>query len=132
MTAKKKAVLKKAPVVAPAPFVERRRKIVWLGFWYDEKGDPSMARGLLSATTLFMMFVTLVDMAGANVGEVIYDYWQPLMMSFVGWAGGPRIFEKLAPAIAAASGKVRGYFSQTTHEETVVSPDAPPPEKEDE
>lgn len=83
-------------------------------FWYDETGAPSMARGLLSGSTLFLMAITVADMMGAEVGEHVYDNWFDYLMLIVGWAGGPRVMTAVAPALAARFSKVRGAFGSYT------------------
>jgi hypothetical protein len=83
----------------------------WRDMLRDEQGSPSMGRLLVTGALVFVGWFTVADIRGADVGQTIYDFWAPIVLTLIAWAAGPRIAQYIAPAAVAAANRVRGVFS---------------------
>lgn len=96
----------------------------------DEQGTPSMGRLTLTAVLIFACWFTYQDIQGREVGTIIYDFWQPVVLSLIAWGAGPRMAQYLAPIATAAVGRLRGMigssYSRTEVEQTTVAPAGTP------
>ena len=106
----------------------------WRDMITDEQGTPSMGRFLVTGALVFAGWFTVQDIGGREVGDTIYDFWQPIILTLIVWAAGPRLAQYLGPVAAAAVQRIRGLLSSSFREtevkqETKIVEDDPVPEK---
>lgn len=98
----------------------------WGDMMRDEQGTPSMGRLTLSAVLVFAAWFTVQDIRGREVGTIVYDFWQPVVLSLIAWGAGPRMVQYLAPIATAAVSRLRGLvgssYSRTEEVQTTVAP----------
>lgn len=93
----------------------------------DEQGTPSLGRYLVTGIVIFAAWFTVQDIRGREVGDSIYNFWQPIILTMIAWGAGPRLAQYLAPIAIAAVQRVRGAFSSSYREveQTTVVDDDP-------
>lgn len=101
----------------------------------NEEGDGSLSRLLTAATLGFAGWFTVRAVNGTPVPSQVWDFWQPIILTLILWAGGPRMGPYIAQAISGLIARVGRAFSSSrrVEEETVIESsiidDDPVPDK---
>lgn len=95
----------------------------------DEDGQSWVAELLLTGVVVFAGWFTYQDVMGKDVGDAVYDFWKPLIITLVVWAGGTKMAPHLTPLAQALIARGRSLlgssWSRTEVQERVDVDDTP-------